>query len=73
MNYKKFCAAVLSVFIAASSFSMTQNSVSVSAEVKANPVISRNCPAYSNTGNTQGVNDEHYFSFWNAPTGSYIA
>lgn len=69
----KYCAAILSMFIAASSYSIFTENTKVYAEVTANPVISRNCPAYSNSGNTQGVNDEHYFSFWNAPAGSYIA
>lgn len=46
---------------------------SVSADVIPNPVISRNCPVYSDAENTSGINDEHYFSFWNAPAGSYIA
>lgn len=43
------------------------------AEIKPNPVISRNCPAYSGTGDAKSANDEHYFSFcfMNAP--DYIA
>ena len=46
--------------------SMSAN-LPVSAEVKANPVISRNCPAYSGTNpaTASAGNDEHYFSFWN--------
>lgn len=44
-----------------------------SAEVTPNPVISRNCPSYSGTGDAKSANDEHYFSFcfMNAP--DYIA
>lgn len=70
---KKFLSAVSALAAASAFISSSFICGSVSASVTANPVISRNCPAFSNTGNTQGANDEHYFSFWNAPTGSYLA
>ncbi len=40
-----------------------------------NPVISRNCPAYSGSNPATAVagNDEHYFSFWNAQCPDYLA
>lgn len=40
-----------------------------------NPVISRNCPAYSgsNPATATAGNDEHYFSFWNAQCPDYLA
>ncbi|MCR4644684.1 MAG: lysophospholipase [Oscillospiraceae bacterium] len=40
-----------------------------------NPVISRNCPAYSgsNPATASAGNDEHYFSFWNAQCPDYLA
>ena len=50
------------------------STVCASAEVKANPVISRNCPVYTGgSGQATSANDEHYFSFWNAQTPDYIA
>ncbi len=38
-----------------------------SADFVANPVISRNCPAYCGTNSSPATygNDEHYFTFWN--------
>lgn len=43
------------------------------AEVEPNPVISRNVPVYSNSGQPTAANDEHYFSFCFVPTPGYIA
>lgn len=44
------------------------------AKVEPNPVISRNCPAYSGKASQPtAANDEHYFSFCMLPTPDYIA
>lgn len=47
----------------------------VMAAPEANPVISRNVPAYSgsNPATATAGNDEHYFSFWNAQCPDYLA
>ncbi len=49
--------------------------VAVSAETGADPVISRNCPAYSQTNpsTASSANDEHYFSFWSGTASDYLA
>lgn len=49
--------------------------LSAAAELAPNPIISRNCPAY--TGDTPtlitGANDEFYYSSWNASAPDYLA
>lgn len=45
----------------------------VFAEVNSNPVISTDCPAYSQTGMASYANDVHYFSFWNSSDADYLA
>ena len=70
---KKFISALISLTLAFSVYALNNDYNYTGASVTANPVISRNCPAYSDSGSTQGANDEHYFSFWNAPVGSYLA
>ncbi len=45
----------------------------VYAEITPNPVISRNCPVYSGTGQGTAANDVHYFSFWNGTAPDYLA
>lgn len=49
--------------------------INAMAEVKPNPVISRNVPAYCgvNPSTASSANDEHYFSFWFGTTPDYIA
>lgn len=71
---KKFMISALSVITITSSSILSGNVTgSVSAEVYSNPVISQNCPAYSQTGMTSYANDEHYFSFWNSSGADYLA
>lgn len=45
------------------------------ADITPNPVINRNCPAYSgaNPATASAGNDEHYFSFWFGNTPDYLA
>ncbi len=47
----------------------------VSAEITPNPVISRECPAYSEKSQAQASagNDIHYFSFWTGNGPDYLA
>ncbi|MBP3309568.1 MAG: lysophospholipase [Ruminococcus sp.] len=49
--------------------------LSAYADMTPNPVISRNCPAYSeaNPATASAANDEHYFSFWFGTTPDYLA
>lgn len=56
-------SAVASVICTASAF----------AEIMPNPIISRNCPAYSGTGDAKSANDEHYFSFCSITSPDYLA
>ncbi|MCM1529677.1 MAG: GDSL-type esterase/lipase family protein [Alistipes sp.] len=48
-------------------------SLTAMAEIEPNPVISRNVPVYSNSGQPSAANDEHYFSFCFVPTPGYVA
>ena len=47
----------------------------VSAEITPNPVISRDCPAYSDTGQSTAyaANDSVYYSFWFGNSPAYLA
>ncbi|MDE6671427.1 MAG: lysophospholipase [Ruminococcus sp.] len=68
-SVRKFTASLMGILITASGI-MTN---SVHAEVISNPVISTDCPAYSQTGMTSYANDEHYFSFWSSSGADYLA
>lgn len=69
-SVKKVLSAVSAIAAAAVSLS-TFNAY---AKVTPNPVISRNCPAYSGKASQPtAANDEHYFSFCMLPTPDYIA
>lgn len=60
--------------VAAFAFSISAiSNFTVFAEVTPNPVISRNCPAYSVSGQASAGNDEHYFSFWQSSSPDYLA
>jgi len=51
-------------------------SMAAFADIAPNPVISRNAPAYDNSGASYSAkqgNDEHYFSFWTAGAPNYLA
>ena len=43
------------------------------ADFSSNPVISRECPAYSSTGTASSANDKYYYSFWNSNGADYLA
>ncbi len=73
-SIRKFITSLMAVLITASSGLLSKDFSKVSfAEVTSNPVISQNCPAYSQTGMTSYANDEHYFSFWNSSGADYLA
>ena len=74
MSFCKKVALVSALFIALSS--VPYQTSDVSASVTSNPVISRSCPVYTNSGSEQEAkyaNDEAYFSFWNAQAPAYVA
>lgn len=63
-----FSAAAMAVAV------VSLNSLSAAAEMTPNPVISRNCPAYSGSAGQPGAaNDEHYFSFCFMSSPDYLA
>lgn len=68
---RKAAASALALTLAFSSF----GGMTVYADVTPNPVISRNCPAYSesNPATASAGNDEHYFSFWFGQSPDYLA
>ncbi len=59
----------------AGSFVLGSVNMGVNAEVTANPVISRDCPAYSSADDYSMTyaNDAHYYSFWNGTAPTYLA
>lgn len=71
MKLKKITSLFMSAVLAATGV----GTISVSADTGADPVISRNCPAYSqaNPSTASSGNDEHYFSFWSGTTEDYLA
>ncbi len=73
-SVRKCMASVMTLLVTASSGLLYNNSGNNAfAEVISNPVISTNCPAYSQTGMTSYANDEHYFSFWSSSGADYLA
>ena len=61
MNHKTFAVMTSALMLA-----VLPMNLPVSAEVSPNPVISRNCPAYSGTNPATATagNDDYYYSFW---------
>lgn len=70
---KKAAIGALSALIAASSAASISSGIS--AEVTANPVISRDCPAYSESSpyTAGAANDSAYYSFWFGTAPDYLA
>lgn len=71
-SIQKCIASAMSVLITASPC-MLSGSINSFAEIDSNPVISTDCPAYSQTGSASSANDAHYFSFWNSSDADYLA
>ncbi|MBR0485011.1 MAG: lysophospholipase [Oscillospiraceae bacterium] len=61
MKHKTFAVMTSALMLA-----VLPMNLPVSAEVSPNPVISRNCPAYSGTNPATATagNDDYYYSFW---------
>lgn len=74
-SVKKALVAVLSAMVLLPVTTVYNLSNSVYAEVTSNPVISRDCPAYSSigAGSASSANDKYYFSFWNSTAPDYLA
>ncbi len=53
--------------------SLTVKEASSFAGMAANPVISRNVPAYSGSTSASSGNDAHYYSFWTSSGQDYLA
>ncbi len=53
--------------------SLTVQDASSAAGMLANPVISRNVPAYSGSASASSGNDAHYYSFWTSSGQDYLA
>lgn len=71
-SFLRFISALSATMMSAAFASL--NSVVSSAYVTPNPVISRNCPAYSgNSSQPSAANDEHYFSFAFIQSPDYLA
>ena len=75
IKLKKFSLTIATFLFAVGMISpLSSNNSVVSADIIANPVISRNCPAYSNHDQEiKYANDDAYFSFWNSEVSTYLA
>ncbi len=71
MKAKKIITTVVSAALAVTSL----GSFSISAETTPNPVISRNCPAYSESSpsTAASANDAFYYSMWSGSAPDYLA
>lgn len=69
-TFKRAISAAASCVIA-----LSCGGLSAFADIAPNPLISRNCPAYSgaNPATASAGNDEHYFSFWFGTAPDYLA
>ncbi len=73
-SIKKRIVSIMAVLITFSSGMLSGNvNNNVFAEMSSNPIISKECPAYSQTGMASFANDIHYFSFWNSSGNDYLA
>lgn len=72
--FKRTALALLSSVIAVSS-TISMYTFNAAAEVIANPVISRDCPAYSESSpyTAKAANDSAYYSFWYGSAPDYLA
>ncbi len=73
--FRRTMTALLSAGIFLSSAGAMRNRSSVTAEVIENPVISRDCPAYSGTSpyTAGAANDAFYYSSWCGTAPDYLA
>lgn len=77
MNFKKYLSVFVTAVVAASSVAAASSAVDlgVCAQSEPNPVISRNCPAYSQSSpsTAASANDAFYYSFWSGTASDYLA
>ena len=66
---KKILSAVISAALASS----IVGSIGINADITANPVISRNCPAYTSSSSAASGCDEFYYTFWSGTSNDYLA
>lgn len=71
MNLKKCISLMISSVLTATAI----GTLNISADTVPNPVISRNCPAYSqvNPATASAGNDDFYYSFWSGTAEDYLA
>ena len=66
MKIKRMFASIISAaVISLSSVTICGSNIAY-ADFSSNPVISRECPAYSSSGMAASANDKYYYSFWNS-------
>lgn len=68
-QFKKIIAATSAM----STLMAALSCFTANAAIEPNPVISRNCPSYSGSGDAKSANDEHYFSFCFMTSPDYLA
>ena len=66
---KKILSAVISTALASS----IVGSIGINADITANPVISRNCPAYTSSSSAASGCDDFYYTFWSGTSNDYLA
>ena len=73
MKIKRMLASIISAaVISLSSVTICGSNIAY-ADFSSNPVISRECPAYSSSGMAASANDKYYYSFWNSNGADYLA
>ena len=73
MKIKRMFASIISAaVISLSSVTICGSNIAY-ADFSSNPVISRECPAYSSSGMAASANDKYYYSFWNSNGADYLA
>ncbi len=75
LSIKKLSAALAAIIAVSSASLCNSANFKVNADIIANPVISRNCPAYSvsNPATASSANDAYYYSFWFGSAPEYLA
>ncbi len=74
-NLRGFIATTISCVVAVSAAAFSGIRTEVYADIEANPVISRNCPAFSETSpySATQANDAFYYSSWTGSAPDYLA
>ena len=73
MKIRRMLASIISAaVISLSSVTICGSNIAY-ADFSSNPVISRECPAYSSSGMAASANDKYYYSFWNSNGADYLA